>query len=344
MNKKLIALAVAAASISSLANAAEVYSDETSSLAVGGRFEARGVVADNDEGSTKVTDKTRVRINVAGKTDITDSLYGIGFWEGEYTNEGTSNSDGNLDNRYMFAGMGGTYGQVVYGKADGSLGMLTDFTDIMAYHGNEAGNKIAAGDRTGNNLAYTGSFDLGGNNLTFKANYVFEGNSDTTTSTGLGGIVTESTTDYDDGYSVGTIYTMDMGLSFGAGYGEQKIVGDEDAQKQAFGAISYTYGDFYVAGLYQDARHTVANSDKQRGYELAAAYTWDKTVFTSTYNYREDRSNNVDLNDAIAIDATHYFNSNFRTYASYKFNMLDSDKVGKAAASDEFVLGARYDF
>ena len=41
MNKTLIALAVAAASISSV-NAAEVYSDETSSLAVGGRFEARG--------------------------------------------------------------------------------------------------------------------------------------------------------------------------------------------------------------------------------------------------------------------------------------------------------------
>lgn len=334
MNKTLIALTVAAASISSVATAAEVYSDETSSLAIGGRFEARGVMKENDQGSNKVTDKSRVRINVAGKTDITDSLYGIGFWEGEYTSSGSSDDKGDVNNRHLNAGIGGDFGKVVYGKTDGSLGMITDFTDIMAYHGNEAGNKVAAADRAGDNLAYTGSFDLGGNNLTLKANYVFD---DGKGSEGL-----------DDGYSVGAIYALDMGLAFGAGYGEQDTATNSsfngETQKQAFGAISYTVGDFYFAGLYQDARHTEENSDKQRGYEFAASYTMDKTVFIATYNFREDRSNDVDLNDSIAIDATHYFNSNFRTYASYKFNLLDSDKVGKANASDEFVLGARYDF
>ncbi|WEM41856.1 porin [Photobacterium sp. DA100] len=326
MNKKLIALAVAAASISSVANAAEVYSDETSSLAVGGRFEARAVMQDNDAGDSKVNDKTRVRINVAGKTDITDSVYALGFWEGEYT-------DGSeVNNRHLNAGIGGDFGQIRYGKTDGSLGMITDFTDIMSYHGNEAGGKISAADRTGNNLAYVGSFDLGGNNLTVKANYVFEGDSN---KDGL-----------EDGYSVGAIYAMDMGLAFGAGYGEQdgyeKESGADATGKQAFGAISYTYGDFYVAGLYQDTRNFQA--DKAQGYEFAAAYTYGKTVFVATYNYLEDKDNSVDLADSIAIDATHYFNKNFRTYASYKFNNLDSKDVGKAAASDEFVLGARYDF
>ncbi|MGF1685597.1 porin [Photobacterium japonica] len=340
MNKKMIALAVAAASLSSLANAAEVYSDETSSLAVGGRFEARGVLADDNESSSKVTDATRVRINVAGKTDISEGLYGVGFFEKEFQ----SADSGDDETRYAYAGLGGTYGQVVYGKADGSLGMLTDFTDIMAYNGNEAGNKIAAGDRTSNNLSYVGSFDLSGNNLTVKANYVFDDGENT------------------DGYSAAAMYAMDMGLAFGAGYGEQEgqtgVVGatTETAKgKQAFGAVSYTFGDFYVAGLYQDAENTVVNvtgsQDRlikdSRGYELAAAYSWNQTVFTSTWNYLEDTNasgNAKDLKDAIAVDATHYFNKNFRTYASYKFNLLDSDKVGKAAASDQFVLGARYDF
>jgi len=326
MNKNLIALAVAAASISSVATAAEVYSDEVSSLAVGGRFEARAALSDGD-----VTDKTRVRLNIAGKTDITDTVYGLGFYEAEYTSKGTSDDDGNVNNRYLNAGIGGNFGQVVFGKADGSLGMLTDVTDIMAFHGNGAGSKIAAADRTSNNLAYTGSFD----NLTVKANYVFEGNSNTDkTVNPITDLVTEETIDFKDGYALSAMYQLDMGLGFGAGYSEQDVVA-EKTQKQTFATISYTVGDFYVGGLYQDARNTIA--DEAQGYEFAAAYTMGKTVFTGTYNYLENKTNNVDAVDAFAVDATYYFNKNFRTYASYNFNQIDN-------AEDEFVLGARYDF
>ncbi|PSU31879.1 porin [Photobacterium lutimaris] len=318
MNKKLIALAVAAASISSVATAAEVYSDETSSLAVGGRFEARAVLQDGD-----VTDASRVRVNIAGKTDITDTVYALGFYEAEYTDK---NDADKVNNRHINAGIGGDFGQVRYGKTDGSLGMLTDFTDIMSFHGNGAGGKIAAADRTSNNLAYVGSFDIAGDNLTVKANYVFDDGAD------------------DAGYSAGAIYALDMGLAFGAGYGEQDLDANTTA-KQAFGSISYTFGDFYVAGLYQDARNATENSDKElvkesRGYEFAAAYTYGKTVFSGTYNYLEDTNasgSNADLVDAFAIDATHYFNKNFRSYASYQFNQI-------SGADDQFVLGARYDF
>lgn len=225
--------------------------------------------------------------------------------------------------------------------------MITDFTDIMSYHGNEAGGKIAAADRTSNNLAYVGSFDIMGDNLTVKANYAFEGAKDTKIEENdLTGDLEEVTTAYGDGYSVGAIYALDMGLAFGAGYGEQDVLNDngttDKTQKNAFGAISYTHGDFYVSGLYQDSRNTDAN--KVQGYEFAAAYTYGKTVFVATYNYLENKTDSADLRDSIAVDATHYFNKNFRTYASYKFNNLDSKDVGKAKASDEFVLGARYDF
>ncbi|MGR5141340.1 porin [Photobacterium sp. DNB23_23_1] len=342
MNKKLIALAVAAASISSVATAAEVYSDETSSLAIGGRIEARAVMTDNDAGDSKVTDQTRTRINIAAKTDITDSVYGIGFYEGEYAEY----KGGKVDNRHLNAGIGGDFGQVVYGKTDGSLGMITDMTDIMSYHGNEAGGKIAAADRTSNNLAYVGSFDLGGDNLVVKANYVFAGDNDAEDVNGA-----KYTYDV-DGYSIGAMYALDMGLTFGAGYGEQEALIDEDTAlektaKNAFAGVSYTMGDFYVAGLYQDSRNT--DAAKVRGYEFAAAYTYGKTVFTGTYNYLEDAdaSSNEALVDAIAIDATHYFNKNFRTYASYKFNNLSTSDAGadtRADTSDQFVLGARYDF
>ncbi|MDO6543300.1 porin [Photobacterium sanguinicancri] len=323
MNKNLIALAVAAATLSGAAQAAEVYSDETSSLAIGGRIEARAAVKDGD-----VTDNTRTRVNIGAKSDITDSVYGLGFFEREFragTEVAGVKVSPNDENRKLYAGIGSDYGQVVYGKIDGSLGMITDFTDIMAYHGNEAGGKINAADRASNSLAYIGSFD----NLVVKANYVFDNGSN------------------EDGYSAGAMYTLDMGLGFGAGYAQQETGADktDKTEKQAFAAVSYAISDFYFAGLYQDARNT-NGAEKVRGYELAAKYTMDKLVFTGTFNYLEDKDNsNSDdaLANSYAVDATYYFTNNFRTYASYKLDQAKTDVAGERN-KDEFVLGARYDF
>ncbi len=149
MNKNLIALAVAAATFSGAASAATVYSDDTSSLAIGGRVEARALSSENgttqvskdqfktykeynqalvnQHTSNDVTDISRVRVNIDAKTQIADGVQGIGYFEREFT--ANTNND---ENRYIYAGVNSDkYGQIVYGKADGSLGMLTDFTDIM---------------------------------------------------------------------------------------------------------------------------------------------------------------------------------------------------------------------
>ncbi|WP_318436406.1 porin [Photobacterium leiognathi] len=351
MNKHLIALAVAAATLSGAASAAQVYSDDSSSLAIGGRVEARGLLSEqkdsNGKVSDEVTDISRARVNIDAKTQIADGVQGLGFVEQEITSEGN-------DTRYVYAGVNSDqYGQLVYGKADGSLGMLTDFTDIMAYAGSVVGGtKLAVADRTTNNLAYTGNFG----DLTFKANYVF------------GGAIDQGGQKVDDahGFSTGVKYNVaDTGLALGAGYGEQRgqikdkngnIISDShDARaEQTFAVASYTMGDLYFGGLYKYGRRDAASLTAAtptlvdtQGYEFAAAYTVGKAVFTTTYGFMkdEDAHNAYDeLANAVAIDGTYYFNSNFRTYASYTFNMLDKNKVGKVAASDQFVLGARYDF
>ena len=224
--------------------------------------------------------------------------------------------------------------------------MLTDFTDIMAYAGSVVGgSKLAVADRTTNNLSYVGTF----NNLTFKANYVFDGaayNND--------GKKTDQS-----GFSTAAKYTVgDTGLALGVGYAQQKdqtAINDavNQTSKQTFAVASYTVGDLYFGGLYKyghrDATNLVTNdlTDSQ-GYEFAAAYTMGKTVFTTTYGFMKDERNTSgaydELANALSVDGTYYFNSNFRTYASYTFNMLDKNKVGKVAASDQVVLGARYDF
>ncbi|NGN99451.1 porin [Grimontia sp. S25] len=314
MNKKLIALAVAAVASTSV-SAAEIFNDGTSSMAIGGRAEARAAIKDGD-----MTDNSRVRINVLGTTQIAEGAYGVGFFEREF-----KSNESKDENRYIYAGIGTEFGLVTYGLNDGSLGMITDFTDIMSYHGAGASSKIDVADRTDNNIAYVGEF--GG--LTVKANYVGENDS------------------VEKGYSLGAVYAMDNGLAMGLGYADQ----DTNAkltESQIEAAISYSINNIYVAALYKDGEEKLSGAKTDlTGYELAAAYKMGNTKFTTTYNNAESKAGSTksDTYDSIAVDATHYFNDNFRTYVSYNFNLLNENEVDtKKDAEDELVFGLRYDF
>nr|WP_199246791.1 porin [Vibrio mimicus] len=338
MNKTLIALAVSAAAVATGAYAeginqsgdkagSTVYSAKGTSLEIGGRAEARLSMKDG-----KAQDNSRVRLNFLGKAEINDSLYGVGFYEGEFTtadNGGTDNK-GSLDNRYTYAGIGGTYGEVTYGKNDGALGVITDFTDIMSYHGNTAAEKIAVADRVDNMLAYKGQFgDLG-----VKASYRFADRG--TEGTFVPGVSNNQYVDNGkDGYSLSAIYAFgDTGFNVGAGYADQAD------QNEYMLAASYRMENLYFAGLFTDGE--LAKDVDYTGYELAAAYKLGQAAFTTTYNNAETA--NETSADNIAIDATYYFKPNFRTYISYNFNLLDADKVGKVDAEDELAIGLRYDF
>lgn len=335
MNKTLIALAVSAAAMTAGVNAGEIYNQDGTSLALGGRAEARLSLKDG-----KAEDASRVRINVLGKTQINDSLYGLGFYEGEFT---TADKGGEVDkgsndltNRYAFAGIGGDFGLVTYGKNDGALGVITDFTDIMAYHGNKAAYKLTVADRADNMLTYAGQFD----DLAVKASYRF---ADREEGVNFGD-------NNQDGYSLSAIYAFaDTGFAVGAGYA------DQDKADQWMLAASYAINDLYFAGTYVDGQDKSdaikvqgINKKDIKGYELAAKYTMQQTVFTTTYNLKEVKNDGTKSDqekiDSIAIDATYFFKPNFRSYISYNFNLLDSDKVGKVNAEDELALGLRYDF
>ncbi|MCG9544990.1 porin [Vibrio sp. Isolate33] len=344
MNKTMIALAVSAAALATGANAAELYNQDGNSVEMGGRAEARLSLKDG-----KAEDKTRIRLNFLGKVEIQDGLYGVGFYEGEFTtaeNGGaTDNNDGSITNRYTYAGLGGTFGEVTYGKNEGALGVITDFTDIMAYHGNSAADKLAVADRSDNMLSYKGQFqDLG-----LKASYRFADREETNG---------EFTDNGKDGYSLSAIYAIgETGAKLGAGYA------DQDQSNEYMLSASYAISDLYFAGVFTDGEKqaTTVSGDEYNnksvdytGYEFAAAYTLGQTVFTTTYNNAETDSETSA--DNIAIDATYYFKPNFRGYVSYNFNLIsEGDKIGttnlvsnglanSADAEDEIALGLRYDF
>jgi len=341
MNKKFIALAIAAAAASTGATAAEIAKNDTSSLEMGGRVEARLAIQDG-----KAEDQSRVRLNFLGKTDIADGLYGLGFYEGEFkaTNTSATNNgikdieEDSIEHRYMFAGIGGAFGEVTVGTVKGSLAAVTDFTDIMAYHGNGAAPKLTTADRPDRTIAYTGEFS----GFELRANYTLSASKEDKTEDKL---VSEKT----EGYALSGIYNIgDTGARVTGAYASEKDGETKEANEFMAGA-SYAFGDFYVAGLYTNKtdKETGAKDIKRDGYELAAAYTLGQAKFTTTYNRldkKQDGTDNTKDTDAVAVDATYFFNANFRTYVSYEFNLLDADKAGKVASQDQAVLGLRYDF
>ena len=321
MKLKTLAVAVALMASGSQVVASELYNQDGTSLEMGGRAEARLSMIDG-----KAEDRSRIRLNFLGKQEISDSLYGVGFWEGEFrTNEkgavdenakGESNSE--LDTRYAYAGLGGKYGEITYGKNDGALGVITDFTDIMAYHGNTAALKLPVADRTDNMVSYSGQFEQ----LALRASYRFADR--TTDANGFDD-------NEQDGFSLSGIYAFaDTGLELGAGFANQ------DDVDQYMLAASYTVGNFYVAGNYTGIEQ---DSDDYKGYELAAAYTMGQTVFTSTYNKGDVED--TDTVENLAVDVTYYFKPNFRGYASYNFDLMDNEGSDE---QDELALGLRYDF
>ncbi|AXY00402.1 porin [Vibrio alfacsensis] len=336
MKKTLIALSVSAAAIATGVNAAELYNQDGTSLEMGGRAEARLSMKDGD-----AADKSRIRLNFLGTQAINDNLYGVGFWEGEFTtaDKGVVDSgSNNLDTRYAYAGLGGAFGEVTYGKNDGALGVITDFTDIMAYAGNTAADKLAVADRADNMLAYKGQFE----NLAVKASYRFADREIVDPNTPEA----KYTDNGEDGYSLSAIYALaDTGINLGAGYADQG-----DANEYML-AASYTISDLYFAGVFTDGEKAKKDGD-YTGYELAGAYTLGQTVFTTTYNNAE--TNNETSANNFAVDASYYFQPNFRGYVSYNFNLIDSGdtlgkvggntKASKVDAEDELALGLRYDF
>lgn len=229
MNKTLIALAVSAAAVATGVNAGEIYNQDGASLNMGGRAEARLSLKDG-----KADDKSRVRLNFLGKVAINDSLYGVGFYEGEFTTNDRDGQNNNLENRYTYAGIGGTYGEVTYGKNDGALGVITDFTDIMAYHGATAvgESKLHVADRADNMLAYKGQFgDLG-----VKASYRFADRD-----VNAGKFVDNNK----DGYSLSAVYAFgDTGFNIGAGYA------DQDTEDQYMLAASLRYCRFLLRRFF----------------------------------------------------------------------------------------------
>ncbi|PMN88771.1 porin [Enterovibrio norvegicus] len=333
MNKLIFSTTLLSTLISTSSFAFEVYSNDDSSLLLGGRVEPRFNVSDantvakdadgnfvtdaNGEGvvdsnKSSFDDISRARIYIDGTTRVNEDVSVFGFYEGELTS-GSSE----IENRYMYAGVATGFGAFSYGKQDSAQVILTDVTDIMETFGGSASDLVEGNqDKRENNFVYQLEIPFG---VTATANYIASDKED------------------NDSAGLSLIYDDPIGFAFGVGYVDGKQ-NDVDANQMNVVA-SYAVGDFYMGGIYVSGE--IDNVDVD-GYEIAAAYTLDDFVFRYVYNNRDadDKAKISDYEvDYHAIEGVYNVTNNFLGYAGYEFNRLDGKQN-----DDQFQAGIRYNF
>ncbi len=330
MKKAVLASAVVAALVSGSSLAATVYSSDGTELKIGGRAEFRGdfIGSGGAEVEGTMEDKTRFRLNLGGKTELTDTVTAFGFYEAEQ-----STGDSKFDNRYMYAGVDFDGQAVSVGRQDMASVIVSDFTDITEFSGVQQVID-AASDKEDSVFAYRGGFDA----LQLEATYQANSAKDT------------------DGYGISGVYSLPIGLDLGLAYSGQDLGAGNGSANQILAGLAYSLDNLYLAATYS----TGDLNDKAVGpiaesftaMEFAAQYKITKQVSAAAvYTYQENEAANgstADSVDGIELVGYYKLNSNFRTYLSYYINGLDEVKdvtTGLTTEGEDTLrLGVRYDF
>ncbi|MGI9886720.1 porin [Vibrio chagasii] len=330
MKKAVLASAVVAALVSGSSLAATVYSSDGTELKIGGRAEFRGdfIGSGGAEVEGTMEDKTRFRLNLGGKTELTDTVTAFGFYEAEQ-----STGDSEFDNRYMYAGVDFDGQAVSVGRQDMASVIVSDFTDISEFSGVQQVID-AASDKEDSVFAYRGGFDA----LQLEATYQANSEKDS------------------DGYGISGVYSLPIGLDLGLAYSGQDLGAGKGSANQILAGLAYSLDNLYLAATYS----TGDLNDKAVGpiaesftaMEFAAQYKITKQVSAAAvYTYQENEAANgstADSVDGIELVGYYKLNSNFRTYLSYYINGLDEVKdvtTGLTTEGEDTLrLGVRYDF
>lgn len=298
----------------------EVYTTEGASLFLGGRAEFRGDFIGTDTGEKidgTMDDKSRVRINIGGVSEISDSLSAFGFYEAEQATDGSD-----LNQRYAYVGLKGHYGAFAFGKQNTANVQLSNMSDIATYTGDQKAFIAAGNEQQTNNISYIGEFD----SLRVQASYIAGEEEDT------------------DGYGLSAIYSLPFGLDLGLGY-----TGADQDQTQTTAGASYTNGGFYTALTYTtgDMNDSTLGGDTVDfdGYEFAAQYVFDNN-FRVIGAYQNQQIDDDDTSDFFELTGGYDFNKHVYAYLSYKFNQLDDSNsfITSQETEDSMRLGLKYTF
>ncbi|MCA2018690.1 porin [Vibrio tritonius] len=324
MKKAVLASAIFAALVSGSTLAATVYDADGTQLKVGGRVEFRGdfnAKTDGTEIEGTMVDNTRARLNIEGRSEISEGLSGFARYENEQK-DGSAGST--FTQRYMFAGLDFDGHALSFGSQDTAAVQVSKFSDIGEFTGNQK-KLTASGDHKENVIAYRGQIT---DELNLQATYQ----------------VLSSDRDNADGYGISAVYKLPMGLKLGAAYtGEQEdaegTTGNQKANQFLLG-LGYSIDALYLGATYSTGDTATEDQDFDV-IEIAASYKInDQTKVQAIYGKDTDKpdgASDIDNEDFVELGGYYSFNSNLSTYLALKLNQVDN-------ADDTYRVGLKYAF
>lgn len=338
MKKSLLSLLVAAATIGS-ANAAVVYDNQDTSLAIGGRLQANlnSVFANNDPDKTdKVAVEGYARANVDAKSKIADGYKAIAYGEWDVSSESSEN--GKFDTRFAYVGLeSDSFGTLTAGQNYTAMYNVIGATDMFIDGGSTGNTFWDLGGRQEGQLVYSYAF----NGFSFGASWQ---------TAGLDTV--------NGGYAVTAGYTFDLTkdlpVAFNLGTDGYDLKHTADDVKSFATSLSLgTLGDgTYVAGLYQLT--SIDNASDKNGYELVGGYGFDNGLaFLLGYNVLRQGSRTLVSN--VSAELSYNVNPSMIVYleAVVGASDVDSDKLddngnvigtNSERSHDSISLRAQYNF
>ncbi|WP_051867657.1 hypothetical protein [Vibrio sp. ER1A] len=255
-----------------------------------------------------------------------------------------------MNTRHVYAAFGDENNELRYGKTDGSLGLITDFTDIFYSYGGEAQAKLKTADRAANQLLYVGTFGA----LTVKANangggqdYKYEKGGQKVGGQIRYGLGLAAKYDIGSGFAVGASAAYED-INKGTVLAATNLKGNAS---EYVGGLSYTNGALYLGtGInYTEvvAKDIINVGDvkaSSTGWELVGKYQftdkWQGIAGYSDTSFDSTPSTDVDNDSFVSAELSYEFAPSMVTYAGIEYGLSgekhDDSLAGRVGAKVTF--------
>jgi predicted porin len=329
MNKKLVAVAIAAAvaAPAAMANDTTLYGKVHMSI------------NNSDTNDAWNVSNHSSRLGIKGSEDLGNGLKAIFQYEMSYSGVDSSTAIGSARNSYI--GLAGDFGQVRVGRHDtpnkvafyaaGNERLADSIIDLNSNFGFQE-------LRTSNAIAYISPSFSG---LTVAAAVVpgeAVGQGPLTPVTDADGIA--------DAYSVGVMYSGG-GLKASVGYTDgSDLTGLSDATLLNVGA-TYTMDNFSIGGQYQETEASPALADKESWVITGTAGFGNNTLIVM---YGNSEADGIGDADTLGLAVSHKMSKRTSAYVAYRNtddNVVPSQWIGNGgttAGGDAFGVGMIHTF
>ena len=363
MKKSMLALAVAGVCFTSTAFADTViYDKNDTSFSVTGRIQS--VLYSGHNGKAGNNDSSIVnsaRFGVAGRTKLTDGIYGYAAAEWEMANSDEKDQNNDVVARDQYVGVDfSDFGRVQGGKMTTPLYYVAETTDIFEDDG--CVGTVVDDTRHSGQFQYMWQgygVDVIAGVQTAANEYALKTYEKDGTEVNKGGALAV-------GYTSPAVLFGPIGIRAGYEYNKFDVSSaaleadpnaTKDLDKTKAWAVALFWGDsgegFYVAANYSSRKHEFVTSDdyKVNGVEAVVAYNFENGLgLAASYQWQKYDPDNGDSYEAkvVPVIASFGFNENFKVWAEARFD-VDSDKefedkLGVNAHENLYSIGARYTF